>query len=80
MEKTMTTNGTAMAAAREAGTTVWYGSNTAHAVDLRQVQGRTLSAADLGMRDRVVAGTQAGFGIALPSTGSAYPRLEAPPV
>ncbi len=80
MEKTMTTNGTAMAAARETGTTVWYGSNTAHAVDLRQVQGRTVSAADLGMRDRAVAGDATGFGIAVPSTGSVYPRLEAPPV
>ncbi|MBM6400726.1 hypothetical protein [Phycicoccus sonneratiae] len=81
MEKTMSTNGTpAMAAACTTSDAVWYGSNTAHAVDRAQVQGRTVSAAALGMRDRVVAGGTAGFGIALPTTGSVRLRLEGPPV
>lgn len=81
MEKTMSTNGTpAMAAACATPDAVWYGSNTAHAVDLGRVQGRTVSAAALGMRDRAVAAVQAGFGIAVPTTGSVYPRLEGPPV
>ncbi len=81
MEKTMSMNGKpAMAAACATSDAVWYGSNTAHAVDRARVQGRTVSAAALGMRDRVVAGGKTAFGIALPTTGSVYPRLEGPPV
>lgn len=81
MEKTMSMNGTpAMAAACATSDAVWYGSNTAHAVDRVRVQGRTVSAAALGMRDRVVAGGKTAFGIAVPTTGSVYPRLEGPPV
>ena len=75
MEKTMSTTGTtAMAAACPTSGAVWYGSNTAHAVDLGQVQGRTVSAVGIGTRDRVA------FGATVPATGSVYPRLEGPPV
>lgn len=83
MDTTQSTNGMpAMAAAR---TTlldaVWYGSNTAHAVDRGRVQGRTVSAAGFGTREAVGTGVKAGLDIATaPSTGSVCPRLEGPPV
>ncbi|HMM94189.1 MAG: hypothetical protein IE926_14350 [Micrococcales bacterium] len=78
MEKTMSNGATAMAAACPTTDAVWYGSNTAHAVELGRVQGSGVSAAGLVTRQRIDAA--AGFGITDPTTGSVYPRLEGPPV
>ena len=77
MEKTMSNGATAMVAACPTTDAVWYGSNTAHAVDLGRVQGRSVSVAGLGARVRVDA--FAGSGIA-PTTGAVGLRLERAPV
>ncbi|GGL30665.1 hypothetical protein H9L10_09210 [Phycicoccus endophyticus] len=79
MEKTMSTTGMTATAAARAQDAVWFGSNTAHAVDLGRFQGRSVSATGLGARDRVAA-DRAGFGIAVPTTGSVDPCLDGPPV
>jgi hypothetical protein len=79
--KTMTTTGAAMTAA-PVRDDVWYGANTAHSGDLGRVQGRSVSAAGMPVRERI-----AGLGSAAiaddfgaPTTGSVSHRLERPPV
>ena len=79
--ETMTTTAAAMSAAR-VRSDVWYGANTAHSGDLGRVQGTSVSAAGMPVRERtadlsqeIVAGT---FGA--PVKGSVYLRLEGPPV
>ena len=81
METTMTTKEMAMSAVREICTRPWRGANTAHAVAVRPVQGRTVSFAGSDARDLRVVGAQDIVGDATaPFTGVVYPRLEAPPV
>ncbi len=78
----MSTSGTtAMAAAPMTPDAVWYGSNTAHAVDFGQVKGCSVPVTGLaafGGRTRGIDGLVART--AAPITGSVYPRLEGPPV
>jgi hypothetical protein len=78
---TMTTEkAMAMTAAREICTRPWMGSNTAHAVDLRTVQGRSVPAIGFVPVDVIVAGGRFSGVATAPTTGYVYPRLEAPPV
>ena len=78
---TMTTMTSTPATAAACTTTdaVRYGSTTAHAVRLGRVQGRTVSAADLVIREREGAGADAVVAFtAAPAMG--HLRLEGPPV
>ncbi len=78
---TMTTEkAMAMTAAREFCTRPWMGSNTAHAVDLRTVQGRSVPVAGPATGDVIVTGARFSGVATAPTTGYVYPRLEAPPV
>ena len=77
---TMTTEkAMAMTAAREFCTRPWMGSNTAHAVDLRTVQGRSVPAAGIATGDLAVTDGRFSGVATAPITGYVYPRLEAPP-
>ncbi|NHA66916.1 hypothetical protein [Phycicoccus flavus] len=82
--ETTTKTAAAMTAARVT-CDAWYGSNTAHSGDLfAQVQGRSVPVVGLvPMRERIaglVGATADVAGVDAPATGSAYPRLEGPPV
>jgi hypothetical protein len=80
MSTTMTEKAMAMTAAREICTRPWMGSNTAHAVDLRTVQGRSVPVAGIATGDLVVTDGRFSGVATAPTTGYVYPRLEAPPV
>ncbi len=80
MSTTMTEKAMAMTASREICTRPWMGSNTAHAVDLRTVQGRSVPVAGIATGDLVVTDGRFSGVATAPTTGYVYPRLEAPPV
>ncbi len=77
---TTTEKAMAMTAAREIRTRVWMGSNTAHAVDLRTVQGRSVPVVGIATGDVLVTTGRFSGNASAPTTGYVYPRLEAPPV
>lgn len=77
---TTTEKAMAMTAAREICTCVWMGSNTAHAVDLRTVQGRSVPVDGMATGDVLVTAGRFSGNASAPTTGYVYPRLEAPPV
>ena len=77
---TMTTEkAMAMTTSGEFCTRPWMGSNTAHAVDLRTIQGRSVPVAGIATGDLVVTDGRFSGVATAPITGYVYPRLEAPP-
>jgi hypothetical protein len=79
METTMTKE-MAMSAVRDICTRPWRGANTAHAGTFRSVQGRTVPAAGVDVRDFQVTNLRITGDATAPITGVVYPHLEAPPV
>ena len=82
METTTMTKDMTMTAVREICTRPWRGADTAHAVAVRSVQGRTVSfAAGFDGRDLLVTDLRTtGVVATAPITGVVCPRLEDPPV